>query len=131
MLPKRQLQSRNGIGTFRRRLRLLVVGAEAPSPGYLSRRITLYIKETGDPFQRVIILAVIGLVYVKLSEWKPAIEYIEQALALPQTEKKPELLAPVLGSLGAANIRLGKKQKGLEYLERSLSLIQETHDRIR
>lgn len=88
-----------------------------------------YIKETGDPSLRVIILAVIGLVYTKLSEWKPALEYLDQALALLETEKNPELLAGVLGGLGGIYIKLGKKQKGLEYLERSLSLSQETHDR--
>jgi CHAT domain-containing protein/uncharacterized protein HemY len=88
-----------------------------------------YIKESGDPSLRVLILAVIGLVHTTLSDWKPAIEYLEQALALLQTEKKPELLAMALVGLGGTYIKLGKKQKGLEYLERSLSLIQETHDR--
>jgi CHAT domain-containing protein/Flp pilus assembly protein TadD len=88
-----------------------------------------YIKETGDPSLRVIILAVIGLVHTKLSEWKAALEYLDQALALLQTEKNPELLATVLASLGGTYIKLGKKQKGLEYLERSLSLVQETDDR--
>jgi CHAT domain-containing protein/tetratricopeptide (TPR) repeat protein len=88
-----------------------------------------HIKETDGSSLRVIILAVIGLVYAKLSEWKPAVEYLEQALALPETEKDPELLAGVLAGLGAAYAKLGKKRKGLEYLERSLSLLQETPDR--
>lgn len=88
-----------------------------------------YIKETGDPSLRVIIVAVIGLAYTKLGEWNPAVEYLEQALALLHGEKKPELLATVLGGLGGTYIKLGKKQKGLEYLERALSLIQETHDK--
>lgn len=89
--------------------------------------------ELGDPIARISVLNHLGVTLVADSQFRPAIEALEEALSLiPQMsegEQRRSLHAALLANLGGAKVLCGEAAQGVPMLELALPELEEDYDR--
>lgn len=89
--------------------------------------------ELGEPVARVSVLNHLGVTLVADSQFKLAIEALEEALTvvrmMDESEQRRSLRCAVMANLGGAKVLCDAPEEGVRLLERALPELEEAYDR--
>ncbi len=89
--------------------------------------------ELGDPIARMSVLNHLGVTLVTDSQFKLAIEALDEALTIlgemESNEQRRNLGAAILANLGGAKVLCGEAAEGVRMLERALPELEDPYDR--
>ncbi|MEP0855032.1 tetratricopeptide repeat protein [Trichocoleus sp. DQ-U1] len=103
--------------------------------GYNTVRVELYRQlveawqqNNSESWQFAASLNSLGNAYNSLGQYQPAIDYLQQSLAISREISHPNGEAASLGNLGNAYNSLGQYQPAIDYLQQSLAITREIGD---